>query len=486
MISLSGWRGETVSFRFDYVISANEKFTPQWTMVPGGFDVQGGVLRNVRYVTQVHGTEYSTVPDRVEWNGTADISQGEKCVAVGSVKIPANAKPGEYELAFGGEQVKLHVADRLLQSPDKWGMGTYSFWHHPWALARVTDTKPWSDAHFEAMRPFLAYTKAIGLRTVMCTIGDLPWNHQCYDPNLTMVKHIKHFGTGEWKFDYTIFDKWVEFSYANGNGPDLALYAICPWDYEVFWLDESGRPWHCTAKPGTKEYEDYWGPFIPDLRRHLIEKGWFQDATLKFDERKPEDVKACIDFIRRTAPDFRIGASGDGDPELFRGIKLDSYNQILMRIDDSFFDKAKELRKQGRKTCYYVCCGPEKPNTFVYSDPDDAFWLGVFPAARGLDGFSRWTFDSFPENAMVDATYACWPSGDTFMVYPDASPSWRYLMLLNGVQNGEKWRILSEEGGEKAAQLEVLSKKYDVQQAMNKHDGDFKGLIAETLKALNW
>ena len=81
--------------------------------------------------------------------------------------------------------------------------------------------------------------------------------------------------------------------------------------------------------------------------------------------------------------------------------------------------------------------------------------------------------------------YSCWPSGDTFFVYPNGDPSWRYLNLLNGYQNGEKWRILEAEGGAAAAELEKLGMQYDVRSALAKKDGDFRELVRDTLTALN-
>ena len=141
--------------------------------------------------------------------------------------------------------------------------------------------------------------------------------------------------------------------------------------------------------------------------------------------------------------------------------------------------------EEGRKVLFYVCCSPPAPNTFIASDPDDAFWLPLFAAAKGLSGFSRWTFDSFPEDAMKDATYSCWPSGDTFFVYPNGDPTWRYLNLLNGYQNGEKWRILEAGGGAAAAELERLGRRYDMKSALAKKDGDFRELVRDTMRALN-
>ena len=490
-LSLGGWKNETVSCRFDYASAAGGSYAPRWENVPAGWEAKAGVLRGVRYMKEVHGTAYGFLPDRVEWNGATNLPPGGCCVAVGSLKIPADAKPGEYALRLGGRDVRLRVTDRVLPSPKEWKTHVCSYWHHPWALARVTKTQPWSKEHFDAMRPFMAYTAAMGLKTVMCTICDLPWNHQCYDPNWTMVRHVKNGGkpgfggTGEWSFDYTVFDKWVEFNYETGNGPIINCYSLCPWDYELWYHDESGRPWHFNAKPGTKEFEEYWTPFLVDFRRHLKEKGWFDRVYLSFDERDPADMKACLELLRKVAPDFRLNAGLNADPKLFEGFKLGACTQILSTIDDAFLERARRIIAEGRMVSFYVCCAPLKPNTFIDSDPDDAMWLPLFAAAKGLSGFERWTFDSFPENAMEDATYACWPSGDTFFVYPNGDPSWRYLNLLNGYQNGEKWRILEKEGGETAAALERLSARYDAQKAMKKKDGDFAGLLSDTLALLN-
>ena len=53
------------------------------------------------------------------------------------------------------------------------------------------------------------------------------------------------------------------------------------------------------------------------------------------------------------------------------------------------------------------------------------------------------------------------------------------------MQNGEKWRILYDEQKERRAELDALAERYDIRQALNKKDGDFADLIADTLKILN-
>ena len=46
-------------------------------------------------------------------------------------------------------------------------------------------------------------------------------------------------------------------------------------------------------------------------------------------------------------------------------------------------------KKAGQKTTFYVACCIPKPNTFTFSPPAEACYLGWFASARGFDGFLR-------------------------------------------------------------------------------------------------
>ena len=469
VLSLAGWRGETVNFRPTADVRIG--------MPPAGVMVREGVLRDVRYVKKPHGTEYASASDRVEWG-----AKDAKALRVAQLVIAPDAKPGRYLVG----DVELTVVDRVLPPPREWKYFMGGMWHNPWSIARLTKTEPWSEAHLRECRKFLEMTAAIGSRVIMATLSDLPWNHQCYDANLTMVRHVKHEGTGGWTFDYSVFDKWVALSLETGNGPKISCYSLIPWGYEVYWEDETGHPNRLVAKPGTKEFAEYWGPFLKDFERHLRERGWFEQTVLSFDERSPEDVKAILDFLVAEKVSLLTSAACNEKSDAFKDVCVSMHTQLLNEsMDDAFFARAKrEYAEKGIATVYYVCCFPEKPNTFMWSDPDDAFWLAVMPIAKGIQGMSRWTFDSWPKDPMKDASYYWWNAGDTFFAYPDGSPSIRYLMLQNGVQNGEKWRILRD-AGVCAAELEALAKKYDIPSALKKGDGDFAALVAETLELLN-
>lgn len=106
---------------------------------------------------------------------------------------------------------------------------------------------------------------------------------------------------------------------------------------------------------------------------------------------------------------------------------------------------AENRRKQGKFTTYYICCGPARPNTFIFSDPAESAWLAPFSAAMGFDGLLRWAWCSWVENPLRSQDFTAWPSGDTSLVYPGPRLSLRALLLRDGIETFEKLRVLGKD-----------------------------------------
>jgi hypothetical protein len=66
-------------------------------------------------------------------------------------------------------------------------------------------------------------------------------------------------------------------------------------------------------------------------------------------------------------------------------------------------------------------------------------------------------------------TYSRWTAGDVALVYPDGSPSWRFLELKNGIVAAEKFRILREQGG-RDVELDALAARFDVKKLLGGTD----------------
>ena len=438
---VTAWRGETVAARVPDFAELGK--------APDGIKVRFGVLESVKYAPTVESLQRLEVYDRVKWNSDDD---GPRVV---EVSVPADAKPGVYSCGM----MNIRVVDRVLPPAKEWKY-FLDLWQHPWAVSRYHDVKPFSKKHYAKMRPVYELLASAGQKTITTTILPEAWDHQCYDAYGTMIGRVKR-EDGTWQFDYSVFDEYVEFCRGCGLGPAICCYTLCPWGYVVRWQNAKGETESCVAKPGTKEFEDYWGVFLQAFATHLKQKGWFEQTYISMDERSIEDVKLIGEFVQKHAPGLRISMAGNQLPSQY-GVTIDDFCMILSdKINADYLKEAAERRAKGMVTTYYVCCWPLYPNTFMSSGPGEAFWLGAYPAMIGLDGFLRWAWNSWPKDPKKDATYWAWTAGDTFLCYPDGEPSWRFMELRNGIAAAEKVRLLKEQGlfKEELAKVAALYKQ---------------------------
>ena len=462
------WRGETATkILHDYA---------RIDKAPEGFEIKIGTAREIRYLTRPFGTHYQHMADRVEWGSK------EPGVKVLSVSAPTDAKPGVY---WAGD-LKITVVDRVLPPPGEWKY-FLDLWQHPWAVARYFGVKPFSKEHYAAMRPLWEMLARSGNKTLTVTLLDKPWDNQCYDPYGTMIRRVKK-RDGKWKFDYSVFDEYVKFGRSCGLGPVISCYTMCPWGYMAAWEDENGKAQKIKAIPGTPQFREYWGEFLTSFAAHLKEKGWFEDAVVSIDERSPEDVRNIAALIAEKAPGLKLALAGNRPPSQFEGISIHHACFGLSHLTDKLISEAAGRRTQGMVTTFYVCCGPAYPNTMCHNEIEEAFWLGVYPAMAGLDGFLRWAWNSWPADPMHDASYTGigsrgWLAGDTYLVYPDGSPSLRFLELRNGIVAAETIRILREQGLF-AGELTALAAKFNRKAALA-NKVNFDALKNETMNLVN-
>jgi len=438
------WRGETVGLRLKEYVRAEGP-------APAGLSVRVGTLKESKYEVRPRGRVLGTCYDRIDFGQGAG-GVGEKFAEFSAAR---DMQPGTYAVG----DVEVTVLERTLPEPAKWDY-YLDLWQHPWAFARLAGAEPFSYRHYDYMRPIYRMFARCGMKSITVTLVDQPWNHQCYDAYGTMIRHVRK-ADGTWRFDYSVFDRFVGFAKTQGLGPDIACYTLCPWGLVLRWEDEQGKSYAERAEIGSAFFKDYWGPFLEDFAKHLKEKGWFQDAIIAMDERSPEQMKIIADFVRTHAPGLRVQLAGNRPPSAFEGVDIDLYSQYLVDITPKFLEEAKARRAAGKRTTFYVCCGPERPNTFVDSDPDEAFWIGFAPAPLGLDGFLRWAINSWPENPAKNAAFGTWRGGDTFLIYPDGSWSWRFYDLMAGVQAAVKYRELEKDPA-RAEDLKKIAARFDV------------------------
>lgn len=426
------------------------------------------------------------VADVLDLKESMNIPAGRKQPVWMTVNVPSNAKPGKYrgKLTVSSSNAKsrslpveLIVSDHILPPDSDWAFHL-DLWQNPYSVARYENVPLWSDAHFEAMRPVMRMLAEAGQKSVTATIMSRPWNGQTEDAFGSMVTKIRRID-GTWLYDYTIFDRWVEFMFSLGIDRQINCYSMIPWALQFDYIDQAtSSPATFQAAPGSEEYNEYWGAFIADFARHLKAKGWFEKTMIAMDERPLESMQAVLGLIRKVEPAFKISLAGNyHEPVIYDIVDFSETFSGKQEFPESAKAKRKEL---GLTTTFYTCCAEAHPNMFVISNPDEAAWLGWFAQAEGYDGYLRWAYNSWTLDPLTDTRFRTWPAGDCFVVYPGGRGSVRFSKLTEGIQDFEKVRILraqwQKEGNEaKLAQLTEVLKPFTSDKILE--EGPAKALI---------
>lgn len=387
-----------------------------------------------------------------------------------SVRVPQQVKAGKYtgivtvkdgDKVLSELKIAINVKNRTLPASTEWAFHL-DLWQNPYAEARYYNVEPFSKEHFDRMRPDMQNYVDAGGKVITASIMHKPWNGQTYDPFESMVTWLKK-ADGTWYFDYTVFDKWVEYMMSLGVKKQISCYSMVPWKLSFQYFDQASNSFkYLKAKPGEPAYDEFWGNMLTSFAKHLKEKGWFDITHISMDERPMKDMLATLKVIRKADNDFKVSLAGTYHDELVKEL-----HDYCIAIGEKFpAEVIKSRREAGQVTTYYTCCTEPRPNTFTFSAPAEAEWLGWFAAKENLDGYLRWALNSWVKNPLQDSRFRTWAAGDTYMIYPEGRSSIRFERLIEGIQSYEKIRILKEEfekKGNKSAinKIDKILKTFD-------------------------
>lgn len=361
--------------------------------------------------------------------------------------VPAGSYRGRVRVSRSGRVVEelsltIEVSPRVLPSPRQWRYHL-DFWQNPYAIARWHGVEPWSDAHLEAMRPYMMRLADAGQKVVTATLINRPWDGQTYDAFGSMIKWIRH-SSGQWSYDFSIFDRWVRFMESCGIDREITCFSMIPWKLSFEYYDEASATYtHWSGAPGEAIYNERWGHFLEAFARHLAEQGWLTRTTIAMDERSLEQMQQAIALIHQHAPGLKISMAGYYHPE----IEAHLYDYCIDEQSPEQYPEQVLARRraEGKISTYYTCCSTRSPNTFTFSPPAEASFISWYALRRGLDGYLRWAYNSWPIDPEYDSRFTAWSAGDTFIIYPEAYPSIRWARLVEGIQQYEKYHILRQE-----------------------------------------
>ncbi|MEE4214765.1 MAG: DUF4091 domain-containing protein [Bacteroidales bacterium] len=463
-LSLSGWKGEKVHCQLLFWSASDEGEVSLSALSEQGnatFPLENIVIRTVGYVLADEyldgcgsrdndAAKAHLVADRLDNKDTFTLPGMQTRPVWISIPIPPGTQAGNYSFSIEAisandtlrHNIRLEVQDRLLPPPEDRSFHL-DLWQNPFAVARYHEVDPWSEEHMRLLRPLLTMLAGAGQKCITASITTAPWGGQTYDPFGSMITWIKN-SEGYWDYDYSVFDQYVRLAFECGIDKQINCYSMVPWDNKYSWFDQdSGKFVSHVLLPGSDEYIDTWKPFLRDFRVHLMEMGWFDKTVIAMDERGLKEMKDLLDLINEEAPGFEIALAGHYYEDVNSDIYDFSYN--WNDISDFAAQQIQERKDRDMITTYYVSCSVAEPNTFTFSPPAESCYLGWFAAAMDFDGFLRWAYNSWPEKPLYDSRFIRWPSGDTYLVYPDARSSIRFERLIEGIQDYEKISILKQE-----------------------------------------
>ena len=440
----------------------NQMVNGQWSMVNDGAVIPAKQC-SARFLRYVLTDEFKTcgthpsdlapylVPDVIDLENSMTIPACNTRPVWLTLEVPRDAEPGIYTLTLDildtatqteVEQLTLrvNVQENVLPLPGEQAFHL-DFWQQPYSVSRYENVTRWSDKHFELLRPYMELLARGGQCVVSAILFYEPWGSQSYDKFDPMIKTTKK-KDGTWSYDYSIFDRWVEFMASCGIDKQIDCFTMIPWNMTFRYYDEAQKK-QVDLKTTTSaaEYKELWTAFLTSFADHLREKGWFEKTMIAMDERDVANMLDAYNIAQEAVPGFRLALAGHYHKEL-----VDKLADFCISFWQKFSaDELKNRRSKGWYSTTYTCCSTRKPNIFTNSLPAEAAFLPIFSVANDFDGYLHWSWMNWPEKPLTDSRFKLFAPGDTYCIYPGPRSSVRWERFMEGVQQSEKIRILREQ-----------------------------------------
>lgn len=469
-------------------ISSGDFTSDGGQVIPAG-DVDIYSIKNV----YAH-TAGKNIPDVLCREKNADLpAQTVQPVWV-NIRVPKTAAAGRYKgilkvTSDGSRDIcfeyTLNVLNLVQPDPESNGV-QLELWQYPYSAQRYysgktsaeyfgTDVTDLYSLHFNdrlesELKSQVQLYRQAGGKAITTTIVEDPWNSQTPDPYPSMVKWEKT-ADGTFRYDYTDFDKWVQFNFDQGINGQIKSFSMLCWGNRITYYDQASRSVKTEApQTNSAEWKKLWTAFLKDYVRHLDEKGWFDITYMSMDERSYDEVKAAVNLIKSVR---------DANGKSLK-ISLAAYNYDAKPLFDSIDDLslaiglggngaadiAAERSQKGLKTTLYTC-GAQ--NSAIANEPGESAYSIWYTYKCKTDGFLRWALDAFNENPLESSYNKLFAAGDIYLIYPDdkdaqnpvARSSPRFEKIAEGIRDISKLKYLRAADAALAPKIDSLVNSLD-------------------------
>nr|MDD6335790.1 DUF4091 domain-containing protein [bacterium] len=376
---------------------------------------------------------------------------GEQCVA---------------QLAF---DVKVH--DMRLDSPQE-NPFRLDLWQHNSNIARKHEVALWSDAHFEVIERYIASLAKLGQKSAVLIASEIPWAGQACEQRVNTPANLFEYAMvrisretdGTFTYDFSPMERYLSLCEKYGIAQEIEVCGLMGvWGSERDGFGRLAPDYPDAIKlryldwaTGCYDYmrtahqiEEY----IRALEAFFIDTGRIGRVRIAADEPSDEQkYRATLEHMRAIAPSFQFKAAIGGDFIAPFADDLSAFVPYIRGLSACWDEIAAQRAAHPDKVWqWYVCCGPDHPNTFIKSHLLEARFIGILTAYLGLDGFLRWNYTVWPDKPREQIAYGDWPAGDTNFVYPAANGypllSLRWKALRRGIDDyGLLMRLKDKKG----------------------------------------
>lgn len=449
--SFVAWRNETLLIPF--FIQADTTKSLTYELELNGKNVEAEFFQ-LHYVkgdisagncgnTKKNGTfETKLFPDRAEsLSGNEFTVDEKKSFGLLNIEIPEKLKPGLYPFGVsfsqGIEKFTLKGTIQVINGklPDFEALDyAMDIWQFPLSISTYYELEPYSEAHWQQIELMFRQLNEIHQSTVTTSVFYDLYNTSIKPLDQMMIQ-VRKLEDGSFRYDYSVFEKYVETAFKNGISDEIAVHNLYPWNLTYFYFDEaSNKIKTFKSEPNTEEYKQFWTPFLLDFASFLRDKGWFEKTVFWVDERDISKTAELIKYVQSIVPSYKFGYSGRFSPGLSKLVfDYSLASNIVLEPD-----KLAERKASDFKTTFYTSCYEVQPNMLMASNYMDIYFLVLLSKARGYDGFLRWAFNLWSSTIMNSAIFSDLPSGDSHFVYPQGQVSLRYLILKDAIEEVQK------------------------------------------------
>ena len=425
------------------------------------------------------------------------------------INVPEDTEPGDYtvtaklyvsgynddETLVASESFTLKVYPYVLPEPKDWKF-YLDLWQHNSNIARKHDVLLWSDEHFAVIKNYAESLAALGQKTVMVCVSEIPWNGQScfkkmvYGGNLFEYNIIEIYREtdGSFTYDYSKLQRYIDICTEAGISGDIEMIGLVnvwgstePSELGTVALcpdrAESPRLRYLDKADGCMKYmrqAQQINDYVRSLEAYFIKTGQIDRARIGADE--PADIdryRESVNLIRALAPSFKFKTAINHVEFIAEFGEIINDFSPYIRCATREYDTLMKYKAEHpeKKFLWYVCCGRAQPNTFIRSDLIESRMVGILTSIMRFDGFLRWNYTVWPDDPRNEIRYDHFEAGDTNFVYPAYNGgvllSLRYKNLRRGIADYELFEALREAKGDDY--VDELFDRIIVTRDMNKY-----------------